>query len=224
MKFSKLYEAEFLRRVNRFVGEINIKGKTEKALIRNTGRLRELLYEGNSIFVRRKSTGKYSYEIVLVRFGESLVCINSHIAPKLLIEAISEGIMDCGIIRSFKFEPVLGKSRFDILIETEIGKLLIETKSVNLVKDKVGLFPDAPTERGRKHLEELLQVNEKFIPEVVFIIQREDAECFAPNENIDPLFAEALRNFKEGGGKVRAFKCEVTLDYIKVKEEVPLCF
>ena len=224
MRFPSLSEAKFLRRINRFVGEIEIDGCIQRALIRNTGRLKELLYEGNRVFVRRKDRGKYGYEILLASFGRNLVCIDSQIPPKLLNEAIEEGNINYGKVFSIKLEPKFGGSRFDLFIDSDRGRFFIETKSVNLVKNEVGLFPDAPTERGRRHIRKLMDMLNTYRAEVVFIIQREDAVCFAPNGEVDEGFKKILIEFRDKGGTVRAYKCRVSLKSIYIDREVPLCF
>ncbi len=221
MEFPHLYEAVFIRRINRFVGEIDIKGKIYRALIRNTGRLIEVLYKGNTVFVSKKDTGKCPYEIVLATDGDVLVCIDSHIAPKLLAEAIQKGVIDYGNVRDIKFEVSLNSSRFDMLVEREKDRILLEVKSVNIVKGGVGLFPDAPTERGRKHIKELMKIRGG---EIAFVVQREDALCFAPYKEIDGEFDALIRKFRSAGRGVRAFVCDVNLSSINIKGEIPLCF
>jgi len=221
VEFPDLHEALFIRRINRFVGEIEINGKRERALIRNTGRLIELLYRGNRVFVAEKYAGKCSYEIMLALDGDVLVCIDSHITPKLLAEAIRSGTADYGKVRDIKFEVTFNSSRFDMLIEKEREKIFVEVKSVNVVKGGVGLFPDAPTERGRRHIMELMETGKG---EIAFVVQRKDAQCFAPYKEIDGEFDRLLRDFRRKGGTVRAFVCEVSLSYISIKKEIPLCF
>ena len=137
MRFPKLKEAKFKKRLNRFVGLIELEGKDYTAYIRNTGRLKELLCEGNKIYVAKRKEGKHPFEIVLAEFKDYLVCIDSHIAPKLYAEYIKVPV---------SFEPTFGDKRFDLLL----GHRPVEVKSVNLVEDGIALFPDAPTERGRR--------------------------------------------------------------------------
>ena len=224
MRFPPLIEAKFLRRVNRFVCEVEIDGCIQRALIRNTGRLKELLYEGNKVFVKEKNKGKYGYEILLASYGKNLVCIDSQIPPKLLKEAVEKRNINYGTIFYIKLEPNFGGSRFDLFIDSDRGRFVIETKSVNLVKNGVGLFPDAPTERGRKHIRKLMDMLNTYRAEVIFIIQREDAVCFAPNGEVDESFKKILIEFKDKGGTVKAYKCRVSLKSIYIDREVPLCF
>ncbi len=218
MKLGKTFPATFLERINRFVGRVEIEGREEKALIRNTGRLKELLKHGAEVFLREKSTGKYRYEILLVSTGKHLVCIDSHLPPKLLAEHIKARGYPWRY-QNIRFEPKVGSSRLDLLINSRI---LVETKSVNLVRDKTALFPDAPTLRGTRHIEELIKAHPTYTPAVVFVIQRPDATAFSPNKETDPVFSKTLKEFACRGHTIKAFRCEVNPDEIYIKEEVPV--
>lgn len=209
MRFPHLIGAKFVKRLNRFVCSVLIRGKEFPAYIRNTGRLSELLKKGSSVYVKHKSRGKYNYELVLAEYGDGiLVCLDAQIAPKLYAEAVYTG--------SILYEPKIGNSRFDILV----GRELIEVKSVNLVRGGVALFPDAPTQRGVKHIELLMRLYPEYIPKLIFVIQREDARVFSPNKDTDPTFAEKLRLFASKGHKIKAYTCTVSLEEIKLKEEI----
>jgi sugar fermentation stimulation protein A len=176
MKFPDLIPAKFLRRLNRFVGEVSIEGKRVFAHIRNTGRLTELLKPGNTVFLKEKHSGKYPFELLLVDMGSSLVCIDSTITPKLYAEFLSMPV---------RFEPKFGEHRFDLMYDNRV----VETKSANLVEDGVALFPDAPTERGRKHIQKLIELSwQGFEPQLIFVVQREDALAFSPNYKVDKPF------------------------------------
>ncbi len=215
MRFGELLRGEFLERLNRFTCCVRVEGREERALLRNTGRLRELLKKGVEVYLQRKSSGKLPYELKLVKFGEVLVCVDSHLSPKLLAEYLER----TGNVSDARFEFKVGRSRFDLLLN---NRLLVETKSVNLVRDGVALFPDAPTERGAKHVEELMSLYPSYLPAVVFVVQREDALLFRPNEETDPKFAEVLRRFTERGFTVKAFLCGVSLREIYIKSEIPV--
>ncbi len=218
MKLGKLIPARFVRRVNRFLCLVKL-GKEEKgAVLRNTGRLNELLHEGREVYIRSKTTGKYRYELVLAKTETGLVCLDSHMPPSLLIEYMhrtGEPWRCSEIKREFK----VGSSRFDLLIDK---KILVETKSVNLVKNSVALFPDAPTERGTKHIRELMKLSTRFEPALVFIVQRQDATYFSPNYRRDPQFAEVLKRFYDEGFTVKAFLCKVSLRNIEIYREIPV--
>ena len=209
MRFPKLIEATFIKRLNRFVGLIKLE-EEKTAYIRNTGRLRELLFEGNRVYVKETGEKKHPFEILLASFGSYLVCIDSHIAPKLYLEYTGLEAL---------FEPRFGKKRFDLLIE---GRP-VEVKSVNLVKEGIALFPDAPTKRGKEHIEELIKLSTQgYNPLLVFVVQREDAHAFSPNWSVDPEFSRALLEYAKLGLEVKAYRCMVSLEEIKLKEEIPV--
>lgn len=218
MNLGVLREAKFIERINRFVGVVELRGRRRKALIRNTGRLRELLRSGNRVYVRDKSGGKLSLEIVLAEVNGNLVCIDSHLPPRLLIEYLRrEGRpWDLDEVRC---EFMVGGSRFDLLIN---GRVLVETKSVNLVENGTALFPDAPTERGRRHIHHLINLADSFLPSLVFVVQREDAEIFSPNKKVDPPFARAVDEFCRMGYPVYAFLCRVSKEEIYIWKEIPV--
>ncbi len=218
MKFGSLKPAVFVSRLNRFVCEVVINGRVYTALLRNTGRLRELLFEGNEVYVRWKASGKHPYEIVLARYGKELVCVDSHLPPKLLSEYLEKKHYPWEPLE-VRFEFAVGRSRFDLLINKRI---LVETKSVNLVNDRTALFPDAPTERGRRHIEELILLRDRFEPALVFVVQREDADSFSPHTRVDPDFSRMVKRFIEEGLPVHAFLCKVDLTDIHIWKEIPV--
>jgi len=213
-----MIRGEFHRRLNRFVCEVKLPTGKVKALLRNTGRLGELLTAGREVYVREKDGGKYAYELILVRGESSLVCVDSHLPPVLFLEFLKRESRPWKV-ENYLREVKVGSSRFDLLIN---GSVLVETKSVNLVRDGVALFPDAPTRRGRKHITELLDLGERYKPAIVFVIQRGDARSFSPNTHTDPLFSEALRTFRDRGFTVKALACEVSTEEIYIKGEIPV--
>ena len=218
MRFPPLVKARFLSRLNRFVCEVQVGSTKTTALLRNTGRLRELLVEGREVFVREKSGGKHPYELLLVRHADGLVCVDSHLPPRLLSEYIGKSGYPW-IPKEVRFEFTIGGSRFDMLINRQV---LVETKSVNLVREGVALFPDAPTVRGSRHVEELIRLRYVYSPSLVFVIQREDAQCFSPNREVDPLFGKNVAEFVKLGLPVYAFLCRVTVDEIYIWKEIPV--
>ena len=211
MKFPHLKPGIFVRRLNRFVGEVFLEGRLVRALIRNTGRLSELLRSGNTVFLREKESGKYRYEILLVRSENSLVCVESHYANLLFEEyLLKQGIKD------FKREPMFKGKRFDFLV----GNTLVEVKSVNLVRDGVAMFPDAPTKRGAEHVRILTNLPEGLKPLLIFVCQREDCFSFEPNCETDKDFCEAFYRYIEKGYPVKVFRCKVSLKEITIVEEI----
>ncbi len=218
MKFPPLVKGTFMKRLNRFVCEITVGREKTTALLRNTGRLGELLKEGGEVYLREKEGGKHPYELILVKGSDSLVCVDSHLPPRLLYEYLTE-MGRPWRVHEVRFEYRVGDSRFDLLIN---GEVLVETKSVNLVKNGTALFPDAPTERGARHVEHLMALKDKYHPALVFVVQREDAECFSPNREMDPRFSDFVRRFAEEKLPVHAFLCRVDLDGIYIWKEIPV--
>ncbi len=220
MKFRNLIPAEFVVRLNRFVCIVRLDGKEEKVLLRNTGRLKELLIPGRRVYVRHKNTGICRYELILVETDSSLVCVDSHLPPRLLVEYLLRN-SDPWRVSDYRYEFKLNSSRFDLLLNQRI---LVETKSVNLVVNSIAMFPDAPTKRGRKHIEELMKNVHSYEPAIVFVVQREDACKFSPNHRTDPEFARFLRNFHSKGHTVKAFVCKVSVEEIFIWKEIPVIF
>ncbi|AAC06428.1 DNA/RNA nuclease SfsA [Aquifex aeolicus] len=210
MKLPPLMPAIFVKRLNRFVGKVFLNGKIERALIRNTGRLSELLKFGNTVFVREKEGGKYRYEIILARAEKSLVCVESHYANKIFEEYIRRNWK----FKELKREVKLENERFDFLIDNT----LVEVKSVNLVKNGVAMFPDAPTKRGTGHIRTLIKLSDKFKPLLVFVVQRSDFLSFEPNCETDPEFCKAYYEYVSKGFEVLVLKCRVSLEEINVVE------
>ncbi|SNZ14409.1 DNA/RNA nuclease SfsA [Hydrogenobacter hydrogenophilus] len=209
MRFASLVPAKFVRRVNRFLCMVQLGNKETLAYIRNTGRLKELLIEGSPVYLKEKDTGKYKYEVLLTETNRGfLVCLDSQIAPRLYAETLTQ--------QHVIYEPRINGSRLDLLV----GRYIIEVKSVNLVKDHTALFPDAPTKRGTKHIHILINAYPKFVPKMVFVVQREDAKVFSPNAETDPVFAQMLKRFAHLGYEVKAYNCFVSLEEIKLKEEI----
>ncbi len=220
MHFGTLIPALFLERLNRFVCLVELEGRKERVLLRNTGRLKEILMKGRSIYLRRKEGGKYRYELILADMGRTLVCLDSHLPPKLLIEYMERENYPWEL-KSFRAEFGAMGSRFDLLIN---DRILVETKSVNLVRNSVALFPDAPTERGRRHVKELIALANGYEPAVIFVVQREDAKLFSPNYETDPEFSRLLLGFYRRGYRVQAFACKVSLEEICIDREIPIRF
>jgi len=148
------------------------------------------------------------------------VCVNAHLPPELLTEYM-EAEAQPWKLHSLRNEWRFGQSRFDLLVN---GNIVVEVKSVTLVRNGTAMFPDAPTPRGRKHLRELLKLPEPYRAAVVFVVQREDAEQFAPNAETDPEFARLLHLFSLRGFTLKAFGCRVTREEIRINRELPVIF
>ena len=226
MQFSgPLLPATFLDRPNRFLGIVKIGGANAQCFIPNPGRMKELLHPGAKVYLLEKSSEKRKtrYNMVLVDFGGSLVSIDSMTPNRVVAEAIESGsIAEFLDLTVEKREHTYGESRLDFLLRGKKGQLLLEVKSCTLVKDGVGLFPDAPTARGSRHLLTLIDGLEQGRAAAFFLIQRADAGCLKPNEEADPEFAGNLREAHRRGVEVYAYTSEVTFEGVSVKEKVPV--
>lgn len=223
-----LLEASFVFRPNRFVGEIEIAGERIAAHVPSSGRMRELLYPGARVFVAAQDRPgtKLRYRILLAEHGGHLVSVDSLLPNRLVRLALRSGRLpefkDTGAVFP---EAAFGKGRFDFFLTGSNGEgCYIEVKSVTLVEDGTALFPDAPSERGARHMEELAVARrEGFRAVVLFIIQRPDALCFRPNRDRDPLFARALAGAASAGVEVLARSCLVSLGGVELDGPVRVC-
>lgn len=204
----------FLRRVNRFAAEVSLGDRVEQVHIPSSGRMRELLVPGARIALlpSKNARRKTKYSAVFVEADAGLVSIDSHLPNRLVQTWLQAGkLKEFPQVSKVTSEVKFGHSRFDFSVRTPHGQhCLIEVKSVTLVEDGVGLFPDAPTERGTRHLRELVQaLKQGFSGCVLFIVQRDDAELFRPNARQDPAFAQALKDAQSAGVTVCAYRCHV---------------
>lgn len=218
-----------MERPNRFIANVLVDGVIETVHVKNTGRCRELLIHGVPVILEQalslpNSGRKTKYSLVAVYKGNRLINIDSQ-APNLVIyEALHRGeLSEFGkpirIVREFSY----GSSRFDLYYENGMGKGLIEVKGVTLERDGVLFFPDAPTERGSKHVRELIEaVKSGYQACIFFLIQMEGAARFEPNGVTDPRFAETLRGAFTEGVKVLAYDSRVTEDEISIGRPVAI--
>lgn len=219
--------AIFRRRLNRFVAEIEVEGKSFLAHVPNTGRMAELLLPGAAVIVRRVQDPlrKTSYDLLFVYRNELLVAIDSKLPNQLLKVAFQDKkIPYFKEYDQIKSEVHYGKSRFDFSLNNQTSNGLVEAKCVTLVKEGgLASFPDAPTERGTKHVLELIQASREGIRgAVIFVVQRDDATIFTPNIEMDPLFGEAVKAAKEHGVEFYAYNCIVTPDYVSINQELEI--
>jgi len=216
MIYSNIYTAKFLSRPNRFIAHIELDGKKEIAHVKNTGRCRELLTENATVFVQKSDNPnrKTKYDLIGVLKGEKMINMDSQIPNKVFGQwAETSGFF--GDLKLIKAEKTFGSSRFDFYIETEKDKIFVEVKGVTLENDGVVMFPDAPTERGVKHINELCTCLESgYKAYIFFIIQMDNVKYFTPNRQTHPAFADALKNAAEKGVGVYALDCKVTQNSI----------
>lgn len=223
MRYERIQKAAFIERPNRFIAYAELNGKKETIHVKNTGRCAELLRPGAVIYVQESENParKTKWDLIAVEKGERLINMDSQIPNSVVREWIEQGNLFPGVTL-IKPETTYGNSRFDLYVETEEGRrIFIEVKGVTLEEDGVCRFPDAPSERAVKHLEELIQAGkEGYETYVFFVIQMKGVRYFTPNTDTHPDFAETLKKAKAAGVQILAYDCEVTPESILVREPV----
>jgi len=217
LRYHNIVSGIFLKRPNRFIAHVIIDGEEQVCHVKNTGRCGELLIKGVEVFLQRASNPerKTKYDLIAVRKGDRIVNIDSAAPNKVAAELIPflypEAI-------NIKPEAKFGESRLDFRLEFSDHTRYIEVKGVTLETNGIAMFPDAPTERGVKHLNELVKcVEQGNKATALFIIQMTDIEYMTPNDVTHPQFGEALRRAKEKGVDVIAVDCDVTPDSLTYK-------
>ena len=223
MKYTSMMPGIFLARPNRFIAHVEICGQTEIVHVKNTGRCRELLPVGAQVWCQRSGnpSRKTKYDLITVRKGDRLINMDSQ-APN---QAAKEWLAGDGLgeIKNLRAETRHGDSRFDFSFEKDGKQCFLEVKGCTLEADGVCAFPDAPTERGAKHLRGLTEaVKEGFGGYVLFVIQMSDVNYLHPNDATDPEFGRALREAAANGVEVLAVDCEITVEEMKIRDFVPV--
>ncbi|MCH5188547.1 MAG: DNA/RNA nuclease SfsA [Oscillospiraceae bacterium] len=221
MKYDNIFPGEFISRPNRFIANISINGQPEVCHVKNTGRCRELLIPGSSVFVQRskRQERKTKYDLISVYKGNMLINMDSQAPNKVFGEWANGGYF--GTPTLIRPEYRYKNSRFDFYIETSNRKIFVEVKGVTLEENGVVLFPDAPTERGVKHIRELCDaVNDGYEAYIFFIAQMGRAKLFRPNRRTHPEFAEALLSASKNGVNVACLNCRVTPDTLEIMDHI----
>lgn len=226
MKYERIEVGTFLERPNRFLAYVEIAGQKQVVHVKNTGRCAELLKPRATVYVQKADNPKRKtqWDLIGVKKGKRMINMDSQIPNKVVEEWIREGNLfpDATLIRP---ETTYGTSRFDLYVEAGERKIFIEVKGVTLETDGVVKFPDAPTERGVKHLKELCcAVKDGYEAYVFFVIQMKGVKYFTPNMETHAAFGDALRHAKEQGVRILAYDCNVTKDSIEIGKEVPVVF
>ena len=224
MKYKNIRDGVFLLRPNRFIAEVMVGGKREICHVKNTGRCRELLFAGARVILEESEnpSRKTRYDLVAVYKGSELINIDSISPNKVFGEWVnSSGYF--GNPNLIKPECKYKNSRFDFDIENENRRIFAEIKGVTLEENGVVMFPDAPTERGLKHINELVDAKENgYEAYAFFIIQMKNCRYFTPNRNTHPEFADSLIHDKEKGVNLRALNCTVTPNSIEIDDFVEI--
>ena len=223
MIYSDMTPGTFLARPNRFIAHVEINGQTEVVHVKNTGRCRELLPAGAEVWCQKSDNPnrKTKYDLITVRKGSRLINMDSQ-APNL---AAKEWLASGGLgkIENLRAETRHGDSRFDFSFTKDNKTCFLEVKGVTLETDGICAFPDAPTERGAKHLRGLTEAAKAgYGAYVLFVIQMADVKCLHPNDATDPEFGRALREAAAKGVEVLAVDCEVTVNKMTVGNFVPV--
>lgn len=211
----------FHARPNRFIAHIEIGGKMEVCHVKNTGRCRELLPQGATVYCADclSPARKTRYDLIAVQKGNRLINMDSQ-APNA---AVKEWLLHGGLgnIQNLKPETTFGGSRFDFSFTLDGQQCFLEVKGVTLENDGVCAFPDAPTQRGAKHLRELAALSKQgYGTYVLFVIQMADVEFLHPNDATDPAFGKALRDAAAAGVQVLAYDCTVSPDSMVIHQSV----
>ena len=223
MQYTNMTPGIFLSRPNRFIAHVEIDGQAEVVHVKNTGRCRELLPAGAEVWCQKSDNPnrKTKYDLITVRKGSRLINMDSQ-APNI---AAKEWLLSGGLgkTENLKAETTHGDSRFDFSFTLDGKPCFLEVKGVTLENDGICAFPDAPTERGTKHLRGLQKcVEAGFCGYVLFVIQMSDVSYLHPNDATDPAFGKALREAAAAGVQVLAVDCTITEDSMTIGNFVPI--
>ncbi len=224
MIYENILPAIFVDRPNRFIAHVELNGRLEVCHVKNTGRCRELLIPGCRVYVQHQPspTRKTAYDLIAVEKGERLLNMDANAPNRVFNEYVRAGrfLRGWSVIRP---ETTHGDSRFDFYLESPGHRLFAEVKGVTLEDDGVMRFPDAPTERGVKHLEGLARcVQEGYEAWAVFVIQTENVRWMEPNRRTHPAFADALRQAAQAGVHLLALDCHTEPDRLEICRPVEI--
>lgn len=215
--------AVFVERPNRFQAVVEIGGNREVVHVPNTGRMDEMLFPGTPVMLEKSDNPrrKHSFSLKFVNKKGHWICIHSALANRVFEEAVHGGEMDW-VQGPLKREVSFGSSRMDFSIG-EDPPTLVEVKCVTYEEDGIAMFPDAPTVRGQKHVEELIAALEKgYRAAVVFIAFMDFVHRFTPHRRIDPTLADQLRKARDQGVWIKAYACSISFREIAVERELPV--
>ena len=223
MEYERTVRAEVVRRPNRFVAAVVLDGDEILVHVKNTGRCREILVPGATVILSDSGNPdrKYRYDLVAVYKGDLLVNIDSQ-APNRAFASYARGSGIFGKSPEVHQERTHGDSRFDFYVESDGRRIFAEVKGVTLENDGVCMFPDAPTERGTKHVRGLVDcVREGFDAYVVFVVQMCGMRYFTPNRETDPVFSDALKEAERGGVRIVCLECSVSENGMEIIGTIP---
>lgn len=228
MKYENISSGSFIRRPNRFIAQVEIqedgKSREETVHVKNTGRCRELLLPGAEVYLEKSSSAerKTAYDLVAVRKGDVLINMDSNAPNKAVREWLETGkyFEDVEMVRP---ETTFGGSRFDFYVEAGGRKIFMEVKGVTLERQSVALFPDAPSQRAVRHVQELVEaVRAGYESYLLFVIQMKGITSFTPNREAQPEFADALLEAQRAGVRILAYDCLVRENGMELADPVPV--
>ncbi|MDU6782925.1 DNA/RNA nuclease SfsA [uncultured Peptoniphilus sp.] len=225
MKYKSVIKAEFLYRKNRFIAICKKGFLSLTVYVPNTGRCKELLTEGATVFLTYDDNPnrKTSYTLIAVMKGEKIINIDSQAPNQIVEEALLKNKIDLGFkYNKIKREYTHGDSRFDFYLEGENKKALLEVKGVTLEKNGIVAFPDAPTSRGLKHIKGLINSRDEYLTYLLFVVQMKDVKFFTPNYLTDENFSKGLLDASNNGVKILAYDCHVRRNSLEISEKVPV--
>jgi sugar fermentation stimulation protein A len=227
MIYNHVFTGTFIERINRFIAKVVIDNKEELVHVRNTGRCKEILLPGTRVFLEKSFSPhrKTAYSLISAYKEDALINIDSQIPNKVVYDALlTDKIQEIRKIDLLKREVTFEKSRFDLYFESHwCTRGFIEVKGVTLEENGVAKFPDAPTERGRKHILEMIKaVEQGYQGFLFFLIQLKGCHTFTPNDLMDPAFGQALRLAYEGGVNILCYDSHVGENSIHIGDKVPI--
>lgn len=222
MQYQTVVPGRFLARPNRFIAHVETTDGVQTVHVKNTGRCRELLFPGAAVYLEKSGNPKRrtAYDLIAVQKGDILVNMDAQAPNRVFAEWLSGLLPEEAVLRP---EYTYGGSRLDFCVESSKGLHLIEVKGVTLEEGGAARFPDAPTERGVKHIRELQRAAEAGLGATLFfVVQMEGMRSVAPNDETHPAFGTALREAAAHGVGVCAWDCAVTPDSLTIRREVPV--
>lgn len=223
MKYKEVRKAKFVARPNRFIAQVELDGEELKVHVKNTGRCAELLIPGCTVYLEKgqNPARKTPYDLIAVEKGQTLINMDSAAPNAAAGEWLKEG--GIGALDELRAEYKLGDSRFDFYARKGEEQILVEVKGCTLEEAGLAMFPDAPTQRGLKHVNELAEYAQKgWKCFVLIVIQMKGVHTFRPNWQTQPEFGEALRKAQQAGVTLLAMDCVVEKDGMKIDKSVPI--
>ena len=224
MRYGTVIPGRFVERPNRFVARVETAEGLQTVHVKNTGRCRELLVPGAVVYLERAANParRTAFDLIAVEKGELLINMDAQAPNRVFGEWVEEGGFLPGVT-AVRPEFTYGDSRLDFCLETAAGLCLVEVKGVTLEENGAARFPDAPTERGVKHIRELQRAAEAGLGAVLFFVVQMEGVCsVSPNDETHPAFGAALREAAANGVRVCAWDCTVTPESIAIRRPVPV--